>query len=58
MEKEMSDLSLNVGAEAIEAYNSFEEAIWNDRPICCGQKVSAFDDGAYICQKCERIFEP
>ena len=51
------DADIEIGAEAVGALNKAKELVWNARPICCGEKVSAFDDGAYICQKCEKIYE-
>lgn len=45
-----------IGAAAVGAYNEAKKLEWENRPECCGAKVSGFDCG-YICDLCERIFD-
>lgn len=30
---------------------------WDYRPICCGSKVGAFDEGSFICNECDTVYE-
>ena len=45
------------GVEAVAAFNDAKHDRWELRPECCGQKVAAFDDGAYICDVCQMIYD-
>ncbi len=52
---EIPEIPLEIGAEAIRAKTRAEQLAWENRPICCGVKVNAFDDGSYICKICQKI---
>lgn len=39
------------------AMDKAKEERWNNRPTCCGSKVDAFQDGSYICWRCDTVYE-
>lgn len=45
-----------IGSESVGALNDAKQEIWNQRPVCCDEKVTGFDEG-YICLNCESVFE-
>jgi len=51
-----NQIPLDVGTDAVDSLIKAKQEAFDDRLICCGEKVLPFDDG-YICNKCDCVFD-